>query len=202
MTAAVEFFCTPDEERTFLTLILAKPGAQCAFIGDRTQTIVNNADLTLPGWSKHLELLIWNTTIGELVWHETRPRSEDNNADGFRASVLAQLTWDEARPRPSDRLLDSERSPALVYTRGRRAGGRITPSRLKAPPSSAARVSLAYKRWVTSTLGWIRRRGVIVHDWHSPSRALPNRLQLVTTVYALPQAKAILDNGNHKYAIS
>ena len=203
MTANVDFFCTKSEEQIVIRYLLKdKNVVMYDVFGDKlrqsdTTTLVSSSD-----WESELSLFFLHAELGDWVLHATRPHVELNANHGqLVASLLARERWDQSSMSHGEGLIDFERSPALVYRRGQRKSGRIRASRLTACPSRLSGVSVEYEKWVKRALGWVRRKGEIVHDYRTQSRVIPNPDHLLTTTYAWPEAKAVIDSGNHLFEI-
>jgi hypothetical protein len=132
---------------------------------------------------------------------ETRPELISWFAGRIVMRLFAREDWDHSGTVAGDRLLDQDLSPGTCYKRPEMWEGKIGPCTLIAPPSSIERAGVEYAKWVNRCLGWIRRRGKIVHDWRSPSTVIPNPHHLLNTVYAFPSAMKVLKTSEHSYAI-
>ena len=202
--ATVRFFCSPSEELQLLNY-LATDGALCWTYGpaDAGHLPLVQAD-GLPSWDLPLKLYIWAPRLGPLEWFEMRP---EMRFSGSHAQLL------EGRNRsanvylgPGQRLLDEEKSPVLVYTRGQLDSGDPTVAlrsscQLRAPVSKPITLSADYNRWVNKCLGWVRRRGSLVHNHRQRHRTLPNPQMIVSAFYALPEARADIDSGESRWRI-
>ncbi|XAM00481.1 hypothetical protein OT109_03635 [Phycisphaeraceae bacterium D3-23] len=203
MTASVDFFCTANEELQVFRYLTKDA---CVEVYDAARDMVRQRDAKvlddLPEWHSELKLFFLHSASGQWVLHTTRPDVDLNaNHDQLVASLIARDRWDHSDIISNQGLIDFERSPALVYIRGQRSSRTIRASQLVAYPSRLASVSIDFERWVKRVLGWVRRKGEIVHDYRTPSCSIPNPDHLLTTTYALPEAKILIDSGNHPYEI-
>ena len=63
------------------------------------------------------------------------------------------------------------------------------------------RVSIDFARWVNRIIAWVRRNATKVSDYKNPTKVIPNRFELMNTVYAFPGALKKINSGRHNYAI-
>lgn len=186
MTSQVEFFCSEAEESTILAY-LSRSGAT---FGDASDGTIAEwralEELDPPPWRTPMTLLVRVEAHGPVSWHRSRPDVAGATPGALVTNLFAHQAWKERGLRAPDRLLDADVSPVLVYKRSGTREGRVCPHSILAPPSRLERAGEAYARWVRRTLSWVRRRGAIVHDYRSPSSRIPNPLNLLNTVYALP----------------
>lgn len=202
MTAQVEFFCSPREERDVLRYLLKADGIQVFDVSSGTlkpwDTICPDE---LPAWSKPLAIRLWQPKMGMLKYHDSRPKMDTTTHGALVATILARDKWDAADLRPGVSMLNTNLSPTICYQRGlakRRLRG---PNLILAEPSSLDRVGSQYAKWVKRTLAWVRRRGKIVHDWRDQSNTIPNPHSLLNTMYALPDVQEQLNTTDHHFAI-
>ena len=71
-----------------------------------------------------------------------------------------------------------------------------------APPSDLERAGPEYERWVKRSLGWIRRRGTIVHDYRAQASTISNPHFILNTIYAFDDVLDEIRSGNHGFAIA
>jgi hypothetical protein len=200
MTAHVKFFCTSAEEQQVVRYLFKSDDIRVYELRERRLVPRQSYSVDdMPAWPEAFEIYIWRPIFGSLVWFTSRPSASGETHDRLVTTVLAGEAWDAMGLGPSGRMLDNDLSPMLLYKRAGICEGRIGPCEVLAPPSSPERVGAEYKRWVTRTLAWIRRRGTIVHDWRKPSTRLWNPDSLLTTTYALPNALREIESAPHKF---
>ena len=169
--------------------------------GQRMKELPEFSAEQLPAWPEFVCLYLWAKDLGPLQWHYKRPKVEGATHGSLVSRLFARDDWDKSGLSEGDRLLDQDLSPGICYKRPECMDGRIGPSTLIAPPSNLERVGNGYAKWVNRCIGWIRRRGKIVHDWRSPSITIPNPQGFLNTVYAFPDALRELESGEHTFAI-
>jgi hypothetical protein len=202
MTAQVQFFCSPQEEHVVLERLTADPALVVFLLdGQRMTELPEFSSHLLSPWPEFVCLYIWAKLLGPIQWHEKRPKVEGTTQRSFVARLFAREHWDKSGIAKGEKLLDQDLSPGICYKRPEIADGRTGPCTLIAPPSNLKRVGTEYEKWVNRYLGWIRRRGKLVHDWRSPSTVLPNQRGLLNTVYAFPEALKEIESGEHSFAI-
>ena len=202
MTASVDFFCSPQEERDVLRYLTRSAGIEVCRLGDgRITPWADFSPDQLPEWSEHFAVSLWQPEYGPLVWYTSQPAVEGPTHSNLVQNLSARQEWDRLGLGEGDRLLDISLSPLLQYWRGAVRSGRRGPSEIVALPGSLDRVGTDYAKWVKRSMAWVRRRGEIVHDWRTPSDTIPNPHWLLSTVYALPDALQELQSAGHGYAI-
>ena len=202
MTAQVEFFCSPDEERDVLRYLANESATEFFDVKNDCMKPWSSFSInSLPEWPDPLHLYLWKPKHGPLIWHTSRPAIAGSTHRSFRMNLSAHKRWDELGLSGNDKLLDSDLSPILCYQRGHVHDGKVGPNLVLAPPSNLKRVGAEYERWVKRSLAWIRRRGKIVHDWRKQSATIPNPEMLLSTIYAFPDVREDLASTNHNFAI-
>jgi hypothetical protein len=202
MTAQLQWFCDADEERAILgRLTGTETIAVFELDGQRIIEIPEFSGEKLRPWPESVCLYLWAKEFGPLRWHESRPKLEAKTHRSLVMRLFAREHWDLSGAVAGDKLLNQDLSPGLCYKRPEISGGRMGPCTLIAPPSNLNRVGVTYAKWVNRCVGWIRRRGRIVHDWRSPSTVIPNPRQILSTVYAFPSAMKTIECGNHSFVI-
>jgi hypothetical protein len=202
MSAQVEFFCSPSEERQVLQYLTEQGDIQVFDVtSGRLSPWESFSAENVSAWPQPLAIDLWQPVHGSLIWHTTVPAVDGPTHRSLVINLFAHQEWNARGLADGDRMLDSDLSPILHYHRGSIRDGKIGPCSVLAPPSNLQRVSLEYERWVKRSLAWIRRRGKIVHDWRQKSTTIPNLDMLLNTIYAFPDAQEELKSNNHKFAI-
>jgi hypothetical protein len=202
MTAQIQYFCESDDEQAILDrLTVSTTIAVFQLDGQRITEIPEFAVEKISPWPQFICLYLWAKDLGPLRWHESRPKVEGPTHRSLVVRLFAREDWDRSGAVTDKRLLDQDSSPGLCYKRPEMLDGKMGPCTLVAPPSNLERVGVEYAKWVNRCVGWIRRRGKIVHDWRSPSTGIPNPRQILNTVYAFPSAMKLLEGGEHSFAI-
>jgi hypothetical protein len=200
MTAQVQFLCSSTEERDILRYLFKSEGTHLYEVRERLWALRQSLSVDdVPAWPEPFEIYIWQPVFGSLIWFTSRPSVSGGTHGSLVMTLLAGDAWDALELGPAGKMLDNDLSPVLVYKRGGIREGRVGPCSVLAPPSNLERVGPEYKRWVTRTLAWIRRRGTIVHDWRNPSTSLWNPESLLTTIYAFPDALREIESGSRKF---
>lgn len=202
MTAQVEFFCSPDEERDVLRY-LTKTGDTHVFdVRDQQMTPWDSFSADeLPGWPDPLHIYLFQPAQGTLIWHTSPPSVTGLTHRSFVMNLFAREEWDERRLGGDDKMFDTDLSPILCYRRGAFCDGKMGPNLVLAPPSNLQRIGSEYERWVNRSLAWIRRRGTIVHDYRKQSTTIPNPHSIVNTIYAFPDVLQNIESNDHKFII-
>jgi hypothetical protein len=202
MTAQVQFFCDSDDELAIIDRLTASTTTSIFQLdGQRMTEIPQFSVEKIALWPEFVCLYLWAKDLGPLRWHEGRPTVEGTTHRSLVMRLFAREDWDRLGAASRTKLLDQDLSPGLCYKRPEIVDGKMGPCTLIAPPSSLERVGVEYAKWVNRCLGWIRRRGKIVHDWRSPSAVIPNPRHILNTVYAFPSAMKLLEGGEHSLAI-
>lgn len=202
MTAQIQYFCDSKDEQAVLARLTADEAIAVFELDGRRMTEIPDFTIEkIAPWPAFVCLYLWAKDFGPLRWHRDRPNVEGPTHRSLVMRLFAREDWDRSGSAKGDRLLDQDLSPGLCYKRPEMLEGRQGPCTLIAPPSSLERVGADYARWVNRCIGWIRRRGKIVHDWRARSMVIPNPHHLLNTVYAFPSARELLEGGEHPFAI-
>jgi hypothetical protein len=114
-----------------------------------------------------------------------------------KAGVFNRLNWQRLSPSDEEGLIDSNISPVLFWRPGHSNDSVLRVSEIGSQADSLSAVSPEYERWVNRIMGWVRRRGTKV--WGLQRRNvrpdLDIAMDVVSTIYALPDALAALEAG-------
>jgi hypothetical protein len=114
-----------------------------------------------------------------------------------KAGVFNRLNWQRLSPSGGEDLIDSNISPVLFWRPGHSNDSVLRVSEIGSQADSMSAVSPEYERWVHRIMGWVRRRGTKV--WGLQRRNvrpdLDIAMDVVSTIYALPDALAALEAG-------
>jgi hypothetical protein len=202
MTAQVQFFCTPAEERDVLRYLTKSEGTLAYDVTDGRLTKCAPFSVDdIPDQSSPLSFYIHQPAHGSLIWHTSQPAVEGPTHSSFVKNLFAREEWDKRGFGDKDKMIDTDLSPIICYRRGVLQNGRTGPNMVLAPPSNLQRVSPEYYRWVRRSLAWIRRRGAIVHDYRKQSDTIPNPHSIVSTIYAFPGVLEAIESNDHSFAI-
>jgi hypothetical protein len=115
-----------------------------------------------------------------------------------RARAFNWVNWERLRPHSDEGLVDSNRSPVLLWSPATRTSESLSSGHIGTQADSMKAVSADYERWVYRVMSWVRRRGTVVWGWKPEHQRsdLDLRRTDVTTVYALPEALALLQRGS------
>jgi hypothetical protein len=197
MTAQVEFFCSPAEERDVLRYLTKAPNTRVFDVRGGSLTPCESFSAEdLPPWPEAVHVYLWQPTHGSLVWHKSPPAISGESHRSFVMNLFAREAWDARRLGVGDQLLNADLSPIVCYRRGLMRDGRVGPNLILAPPSSLLRAGREYERYVQRSL-----RGSIVHDWRNQSVTIPNPAKLVNTIYAFPDVEQRLKEPDHEFGI-
>lgn len=203
MTAQVEFFCSPTEEREVLQYLTKIEGTVVYNIAEGHMTLWNCFSVDeIPDHPSPLNLYFHQPPHGSLIWHTSQPTVAGPTHRSLVLNLFAREEWDEHGLEENDKLIDTDLSPIICYQRGMPRDGRTPPNLVLAPPSSLQRVGPEYERWVKRSLAWIRRRGTIVHDWRKQSETIPNPRSIVNTIYAFPDVLTDIESNCHSFIVS
>ena len=203
MTAQVEFFCSPAEERELLAYLTKGPDTCVYNIVNRYMRFWDDflAD-DVPQPPSPLNIYIYQPSHGSIIWHTSRPSAVGPTHSSLVKNLFAGEAWDELKLGSKGKMLDTDLSPIICYCRGTRHQGRTGQNCVSAPPSSLERVGPEYERWVKRSLAWIRRRGTIVHDYRKRSTTLPNPDSILNTIYAFQGVLEAIQSGHHRFMIT
>jgi hypothetical protein len=202
MTAQVEFFCSPNEERDVLRYITKTDGTNVYDVADGKMTPWDSFSVDdIPDGPAPLSLYIYQPAHGTLIWHTSRPNAAGSTHNSFVKNLFAREEWDDRGLGVEDKMIDTELSPIIYYRRGALRDGRTGQNLVLAPPSNIQRVGPEYERWVKRSLAWIRRRGTIAHDYRKQSITIPNPHSIVNTIYAFPDVLEEIESKRHSFAI-
>ena len=202
MTAQVEFFCSPSEERNVLRYLTKADGTVVYDVsaGSLSPCESFSVDEILDPPSP-LSLYICQPTYGSLIWHTSRPTAAGPTHGSLVSNLFSREEWDERGLGNNDRMIDADLSPIICYRRGALRDGKLGQNTVIASPSSLNRVGSEYEKWVKRSLAWIRRHGTIIHDYRKQSDTIPNPHSIVNTIYALPDVLADVESNQHSFAI-
>ncbi|GAA1475648.1 hypothetical protein GCM10009623_00940 [Nocardioides aestuarii] len=114
-----------------------------------------------------------------------------------KAGLFNRLNWERLKPQPTEALVDSNASPVLLWAPATHTGSALTSGHIGSQADSLSAVSSEYERWAKAAMNWVRRRGTKV--WGLEAQAVRPDLDVrrpdVTTVFALPDALAVLEGG-------
>ncbi|REJ71266.1 MAG: hypothetical protein DWQ34_13505 [Planctomycetota bacterium] len=202
MTAQVEFFCSPSEERDVLRYLTKHPGTLVYDVTDGRMQLCDHFSVDdIPEPPASLLLYFHQPAHGDIIWHTTRPTVAGPTHGSLVQNLFAAEEWDKRGLTNNDKMVDSDLSPVLCYKRGVERDDRIGQNTVLAPSSSLNRVNPEYEKWVKRSLAWVRRRGTIIHDYRKQSDTIPNPYSIVNTIYALPDVLADVESNTHSFAI-
>ena len=114
-----------------------------------------------------------------------------------RAGVFNRLNFDRLKSRSDEGLVDSNASPVLLWVPAIQRECVLLSGHIGSQADSMGAVSTDYQRWANRVMNWVRRRGTKV--WGLETTDVRPDLDLrrsdVTTVFALPEALAALEDG-------
>ncbi|MCW2793519.1 MAG: hypothetical protein JWO76_2617 [Nocardioides sp.] len=117
--------------------------------------------------------------------------------ESSRSGLFNRLNWERLAPSVDEGLVDSNASPVMLWTPGAHVGSVLHESFLGSQADAMAAVGADFERWVTRSMGWIRRRGTKVWGLEQASTRPDLDIEIghVSAVYALPNALSALENG-------
>ena len=202
MTAQVQFFCNPVEEREVLRYLTQPEGTRVYDVAEgklRSWDAFSADDI--PDCPAPLLLYIHQPAHGNLVWHTSQPNVAGPTHASFVKNFFAREAWDERKLVAGDRMIDTDLSPIISYHRGAIFEGRTGQNCVLAPPSSLHRVGPEYECWVKRALAWIRRGGTIIHDYRKQSATISNPHSIVSTIYGFPGVLNEIESNTHQFVI-
>ncbi len=191
MVAAVHYFATARDHESFLDY-LGEPESVtlCPWpvLGPSTVTLSRRQALA----SVHVTVMSAAFGPPSLIWPGDAAMNESS-----RAGVFNRLNWQRLSPGDGAGLIDPNISPVLFWRPGHSDDTALRVSEIGSQADSMSAVSPEYERWANRAMGWVRRRGTKV--WGQQRRAVPPdlaiALDLVSAIYALPDALAALEAG-------
>lgn len=202
MTSQIQFFCSPREEVEVLQYLLKNKETKVFNVINGGMNLWDTFSTEeLPGWTSSLKIYLWQPSHGSLVWHTSRPEVKGSTHNSLVINLFSRQEWDNRKLTQNDKMLDSDLSPILFFNRGKTLEGRNYPHTIIFPPSSLRRVGLDYERWANRSLGCIRRKGKIIHDWRNQSKTIYNPDSCLNTIFAFPDILKDFAINPNKYAI-
>jgi len=114
-----------------------------------------------------------------------------------KSGLFNRLNWERLKPGQSEGLVDSNASPVLLWTPATHSPNALIAGNIGSQADSMRSISEDYKRWVERVMNWVRRTGTTV--WGLGAGSIRPDLDIrrtdVTTVFALPDALAQLEDG-------
>jgi hypothetical protein len=91
MTAQVEFFCSPDEEREVLRYLSNADAMEFFDVRERRLTPWKSFSINdLSDWPDPLHIYLWQPTHGSLIWHTLRPEVAGSTNRSFVMNFFAR----------------------------------------------------------------------------------------------------------------
>src|SRR5690349_11562320 len=112
MTAQVQFFCTPAEEREVLRYLTRPEGTRVYDVAEgklRTWDAFSADDI--PDGPASLSLYIHQPAHGSLAWHTSQPNVAGPTHNSFVMNFLAREVWDDQKLVAGERMIDADLSP-------------------------------------------------------------------------------------------
>jgi hypothetical protein len=191
MVAAAHFYATEDDQHSLLDY-LGEPEdvtlSSWPLVQSPPVPLSRSAAMARP------QVTVLNHALGEPV---TLREGDAAMRGGSVAAVFNRLNWERLRPESPDGLVDSNASPVLLWTPATHQHDELTSGSIGSQADSMRAVSADYERWVNRVMAWVRRRGTKVWGLET-SRVRPDlavKRPDVTTVFALPEALALLQDG-------
>lgn len=191
MVAAVHYFATARDQESLLDY-LGEPESVTLYlwpvVGPSRATLSRRQALA----SVHVTMVSAAFGPPSLI----RPGDAAMN-ESSRAGVFNRLNWQQLSPSDEAGLIDSNISPVLFWRPGHSDDSDLRVSEIGSQADSMSAVSLEYERWVNRIMGWVRRRGTKVWGWQRRNVCpdLHIALDVVSTIYALPDALVALEAG-------
>ena len=191
VVAAVHFYGTTTDQLKLLDY-LGEPGQ--VKLGPWPVVESSARPLTRQDALARPHVLVVNHALGQpsLV----RP-GDDAMSEPSRSGLFNRLNWGRLKPEPADALVDSNTSPVLLWAPAMQNDENLRSGHIGSQADSMKAVSIEYERWVSRVMDWVRRRGTKV--WGPETKGIRPDLNIrrsdVTTVFALPDALAVLEAG-------
>lgn len=139
-------------------------------------------------------LAVHAAALGPLRLIRPEPEGFDTST---RDGAWAEIAWHRLEPGPGLGLIDPESSPVLMWRRAEAGADVLCDSEIGTQAASMETVGRDYLTWANSVMAWVRRNGTAV--WGLKTQAVRPDLDVqfphVSTVYALPEARARLESG-------
>lgn len=191
MVAAVHFYATSTDQLQLLDY-LGEPQEVSLLpwpvMSSPTASLARADALTRP------HVMVVNPAMGR---PSTLRSGDMAMTEPSRAGVFNRLNWERLKPGPTEGLVDSNVSPVLLWTPAAQTENALIAGSIGSQADSMRSISEDYERWVNRVMGWVRRKGVKV--WGLETRNVRPDLNIerpdVTTLFALPAALAMLEDG-------
>ena len=199
MVAGIHFYATPDDERQLLDFAMSS--GQARLFPWRKMTVAKPTFFDVAKLKAQSERTqcygIVDQTYGPIRFIGERPTElEPNHA---RTYVFDLMNWDREAPTPGEGIVNWNRTPALFWERGELSSdGEMGVGEIGSQADNMAEVSIEYRKWVNRVMSWVRRKGVkVAHMGKLTDDAvgLKFRIELLNTVYALPEAMEFFRAG-------
>ncbi|VDR37943.1 Uncharacterised protein [Tsukamurella paurometabola] len=140
------------------------------------------------------QVLIASRSLGPPV---VAREESDAMTGGTRSALFNRLNWRRLTPSTTEGLVDSNTSPALYWEPATCTAEGLSTGSIGSQADSMLAVSSDYERWVNRTIAWVRRNGTRVWGSTATHRRtdLDVKLPFVSSVYALPDALRLLEEG-------
>ena len=99
-------------------------------------------------------------------------------------------------------MIDNDKSPILYYNRGEVIYNYQLPNLIISPQSRVDRISNDFRKWFNRIVSWIKRNGDVVYNYKMTESKLRNDYSFANSIYALSNAKNLIDIDKHNFAIS
>jgi len=202
--AQIEFFCTIEDEINLISQIAKDDSIKYSLIENNRLTEWSDLkDLTVPDSGLKLEICIWKTDLGDLEWLRKEPEIDSSSHSRLVKSLFTKEHWKKEKEQTDfDKMIDDENSPILYYKRGEIIYDYQLPNLILSPQSSVDKISNDFKKWFNRTVSWVRRNSDMVYNWKITESNLRNDMSFANSIYALKNAKQLIDTDKHKFAIS
>lgn len=199
MVAGIHFYATPGDELQLLDFAMTSGKARLFPWGKMTVAKPTFFEVSeLPPQSERTQHYgIVDQSYGPIRFIDERPtESEPGRARTFAFDLM---NWDEETPVSGEGIVDWNRTPALFWDRGKlNRDGEMGVSDIGTQADSMNEVSAEYRKWVNRVMSWVRRKGVkVAHmgELTDDAVGLKFRIELLNSVYALPEAMAFFRAG-------
>jgi hypothetical protein len=202
--AQVEFFGTAKDELFLINQIAKDNFIKCSKIENkRLIEWIDFRDLVVPEYDLPLEICIWKSDIDNLKWITSEPIIDKSSHNKLVKSIFTKEYWVEQKKQDNfDKMIDNENSPIFYYNRGLNVYGYRLPNVIYTPQSSIDKLGADFKKWFNRNTSWIKRNGNMVYSLKMNEVKFRNDMSFANTIYALPDAKELIDSNNHSFALS
>ena len=202
--AQIEFFSTIEDEIKMISQIAKDDSIKYSLIeNNRLTKWTDLKEITVPDTNTNFEICIWKTDLGDLKWLSKEPQIDSSSHSKLVKSLSTKEHWNNKKELTNfSKMIDDENSPILYYKRGELIFDYQLPNLIISPQSSIDKINNDFKKWFNRTVSWIRRNSEMIYNWKMTNTKLRNDMSFMNSIYALENAKQLINTDSHNFAIS